>query len=111
MAQVDLCPFCEAMPYRVDVDYSLRLLADQLPIYCPYCRQRIQECDLKVHVNYCSQRPLNWIITQRDFQIDHKRVAVITASLTQLIQIVDPCTLEQLHQLNPAIELLAGYVM
>lgn len=75
--EVHDCPFCHAAPFKVEIDYTLRRLVDQLPIDCRFCQQGFRKGDLNFHESYCPKRPRNCGVNGCGFQSVYKEEAFL----------------------------------
>ena len=76
VAQLHECPFCRATPFKLQIEYGIRRLVDQLPVSCAFCLQHIKKGDLNVHVNHCQHRPRNCGVNGCGFQTSFKEEAL-----------------------------------
>ena len=70
------CPFCRLVPLKVEVDYTLRDLVDQLPIECSLCHQHITKGELDIHTKHCTQPPRECGVDGCAFQTTNKSEAL-----------------------------------
>ena len=76
VAEVNDCPFCNAVPFQVEIDHSIRRLVDQLLDECQFCGRRIPKGDLNVHMKHCPQLPRNCSVSTCRFQTGIKEEAL-----------------------------------
>ena len=57
VARISECPLCKDKPFRLQVERGVRLLLEEMPYPCKYCREPISKGNLEVHETNCHKRP------------------------------------------------------
>ena len=57
LAHISECPFCKDEPFRPQMERGVRLLLEEMPYPCKYCRDPISKGNLDVHETNCPKRP------------------------------------------------------
>ena len=56
VARISECPFCKDKPFRPQVERGVRLVLEEMPYPCKYCREPISKGNLEVHETNCHKR-------------------------------------------------------
>ena len=68
LARISECPYCKDKPFRPQVERGVRLLLEEIPYPCKYCREKISKGNLEVHETNCHKRPRHCGVAGCEFE-------------------------------------------